>query len=579
MNRVGSFLCVVQFAWLAATAVAADVLPPDQIWINGNVITLDADSTRAEALAIREGLIIAVGTNSAISALANDKTSKRDLAGKTVLPGFIDAHGHFPFGKIRPSRAGGLPTRWADRLIDVNSPPIGDIETIGQLLDRLRQRAAQLEPGQWIRASGYDDTLLAEGRHPTRHDLDRVSTEHPIYLSHISGHVAVANSLALELGGVSADTEQPAGARIYRDSVTGEPTGVLEEPAAMNKVAGKIPPITDAELVTAAEINARAYAAVGVTTAQMGAASIASIKPFLQAYEQGKLPIRVQVWPVVFESAGLAAKGEHWPELPDTDGFVSYGATKGFADGSIQAYSGYLSEPYHVHHKEDPDYRGYPAMNRKALVKIISGLHKAGYQVAIHGNGDAAIDNILHALEIAQAEYPREDPRHIVIHSQMATDAQLDRMAKLGAIPSFFNLHVYYWGDRHREVFLGPERAARISPAASAQQRALRYTLHADSPVVPMDPLMMVWSAVTRQTLGGEALGKAQRIAPEKALRAITINAAYQSFEENTKGSIEAGKFADLIVLDKDPTAVDPHEILDINIVLTLVNGKQVYKR
>ncbi|MGI9308346.1 MAG: amidohydrolase [Gammaproteobacteria bacterium] len=550
---------------------------PDQIWLNARVITLDVNSTQAEALALRGDRIVAVGENVTISKLADASTRRVDLAGRAVLPGFIDAHGHFPFGKVRPERSGEIPHRWDERFVDLNSPPIGDIKTVQELLDRLSARAAITPEGEWVQGIGYDDTLLKEKRHPTRIDLDKVSTDHPIYLGHISGHVAVGNSLALELAGITANTKQPAGGHIYMDTVTGEPTGVLEEMSAMNKMSNKIPPVSDAEMIAAADINGMAFATVGVTTAQMGAASVTSANAFVEAYRQGRLPIRVQVWPVIYEVAVRAAKKEPLPELPDTKNFVSYGAIKGFADGSIQAYSGYLDEPYYRHDKDAEDYRGYATLPRKALVKTVTGVHEAGYQIALHGNGDAAIDDILFAFEAAQKDFPREDARHIVIHSQMATDEQLDRMAKLGVIPSFFNLHIYYWGDRHRDVFLGPERAARISALKSATERKIPFTLHADSPVVPMDPMDMVWAAVQRETKSGAVLGPQQTVSVEAALRAITINAARQGFEEDLKGSIEPGKLADLVVLDANPLQTDAKDIRDINVVATVVGGKAVY--
>ncbi len=197
----------------------------------------------------------------------------------------------------------------------------------------------------------------------------------------------------------------------------------------------------------------------------------------------------------------------------------------------------------------------------------------------MHGNGDAAIDDILFAFENAQKAFPREDARHIVIHSQMATDEQLGRMSALGVIPSFFNLHVYYWGDRHRDIFLGPERAARISATRTAAEKNIPFTLHADSPVVPMDPMLMVWAAVNRETTAGNILGARQAIGVEEALRAITINAARQGFEEDRKGSIEPGKLADLVILDANPLTVDPDTLGEITVVATFVGGRTVFSR
>ena len=217
-------------------------------------------------------------------------------------------------------------------------------------------------------------------------------------------------------------------------------------------------------------------------------------------------------------------------------------------------------------------------MPREKLADLVTRLHQNGRQLAIHGNGDAAIDDILYALSKAQKAHPRSDARPIIIHAQMAREDQLDRMKELGVIPSFFSLHTYYWGDRHSAIFMGPERAARMSPAKSALARRLRFTIHCDTPVVPMEPLKLIWSAVNRISTGGVIIGEEQRIAVMDAIRATTINAAYQNFEEDVKGSIEVGKYADFVILSEDPRLF-PTRIKDIEIVETIVGGRSVYKK
>jgi predicted amidohydrolase YtcJ len=259
------------------------------------------------------------------------------------------------------------------------------------------------------------------------------------------------------------------------------------------------------------------------------------------------------------------------------DEWVRVGAVKLIADGSIQGYTGYLSEPYFVPPGDDPDYRGYPRIPRDELIERVKRYHAAGLQIAVHGNGDASIDDILDAFEIAQREHPRVDSRHIVIHAQMARDDQLDRMKDLGVIPSFFSLHTYYWGDRHRDLFMGPERAARMSPAGSAVRKGLRFTIHADNPVVPMEPLRIVWSAVNRLSSSGARIGDAERIGVMEALRAVTIDAAYQHFEEEIKGSIEPGKLADLVILSESPFD-QPERIDEIRVLETIVGGETVFR-
>ncbi len=563
----GFLITAITFVLICTTATASE--EPDTILVNGVVITLTGteNGVLAEAVAITGEKISAVGSDNEIRALASSQTTVIDLDGASVLPGFIDAHGHFP--------SSGLIAR---HYVDLNSPPIGTVKTIDDMVNRLAARAAETPEGEWIQGRGYDDTLVAEMRHPTRWDLDRASTEHPIYIGHISGHLGVGNSLAIEMAGITRDSPQPFGGKIRMDETTGEPNGVLEEPPAMGQVSGLLPQFSEDELVEAVADAAQAYAAVGVTTAQQGATVINGADLFARAYREGRLPIRVHVWPVIQAMVDLIESGGTL-DHPEADGMVSYRAIKGFADGSIQGYTGYLSQAYHSHSHADPRYRGYPRMPRESLAAQIATVHDAGYQLAVHANGDAAIDDVLFAFERAYAAAPREDARHIIIHAQMARDDQLDRMKAMDLIPSFFNLHTFYWGDRHWDIFMGPERAARMSPTASAVERGLVYTLHADTPVVPMEPMRVVWAAVNRLSSCGRVIGEAQRISVVEALKGVTLYAAYQSFEEDLKGTIEPGKLADLVVLDRNPLDVPPLDLDDIEVLRTIVGGRTVFER
>jgi predicted amidohydrolase YtcJ len=560
-------LIAVNFVVAGLAAQAAD--PPDTILVNGTVVTLTGPgSTKvAEALAITGDRITAVGTSDDVRGLAGTDTTVINIDGQAVLPGFIDAHGHFP--------SSGLIEK---HFVDLNSPPIGPVKTIEDIVSRLKEKAANTPPGIWIQGRGYDDTLVQEMRHPTRWDLDRASTEHPIYIGHISGHLSVGNSLALEIAGITSDSQQPFGGKIHKDETTREPTGVLEEPPAMDHVSKLLSQFSEEDLVDAVATAAQAYASVGVTTAQQGAAAPTGAAIFVRAHKEGRLPIRVHVWPVIQAVVAMIENGDRLDQ-PAANGMVSYRAVKGFADGSIQGYTGYLSQPYHSHSHNDPRYRGYPRMDRDALAKQIITVHQAGYQIAVHGNGDAAIDDVLCAFEQAFETAPRADARHIIIHAQMAREDQLDRMKEMGLIPSFFNLHTYYWGDRHWDIFMGPERAARMSPAASAVAKGLVYTLHADTPVVPMEPMRIVWAAVNRLSSGGRVIGEAQRISVVEALKGITTYAAYQAFEEEDKGTIEVGKLADLVILDRNPLTVDSLDLDDLRVTRTMVGGRTVYQR
>lgn len=575
LKRLVALLAPV-LAWvgLAASAIAAapsaasataSSAPADAIYLDARVLTLDAQDRDAEAFAVRDGRFAAIGRARDVRRLQGPRTTVHRLRGATVLPGFIDAHGHFPISAFLRREA-----------VDLNSPPIGTIHSLDELVAALAAREKTLPQGAWLSGFGYDDTLLVEHRHPTRADLDRVSSTRPIYLSHVSGHLAVANSAALALAGIGRDTQPPAGGRIRRDA-GGEPDGVLEE-TAMQLVSAKLPQPTDAQMEAAIEEASREYASRGVTTAQNGATDASFVAQAARVLAHGGLGVRVDVWLVVPVAQALGPEKIAALVPPAARSMLEVTGVKAFADGSIQGHTAYLSAPYHTHLQAVPGYRGYPRVDREALAAQVLTLQRARIRVAIHANGDAAIDDVLDAFERAQAADPWPDARHVVVHAQMARDDQLDRMARLGVVPSFFVLHTYYWGDRHRDLFIGPERAARISPARSALERGIPFTLHADAPVVPMDPLLMVWAAVNRVTSSGQVLGAPQRVSPKNALRGVTINAARQEHQEATRGSIETGKYADFVVLAEDPLRVEPMKIRDIRVLETVVGGRTVFR-
>ncbi len=535
----------------AQTAQAAQL-----IYKNGTVLTLDPNNSVAQAVAISDGRILAVGTSSAIERHIVSSTRVIDLGGRTLIPGIYDAHSHLA--------AAGTTLLFE---ADLNSPPIGPVQDLPQLLSVLQEQRAKLGPDAWITGFGYDDTLLAEKRHPTRADLDRVSATQPILIAHVSGHLAVANSPALALAGIDADTPDPAGGVIRKDP-NGEPNGILEE-TAMQMVSRLRPPLSAAQVQAAAKAISALYASRGVTTASEGASDANRIMALEAAARAGDLAIRVVASPT--SMSGL-------DKIELTSKKVKIGGIKAFADGSIQGYTGYLQQPYHTPFHGDANYRGFPRTDRELLAQQVLDHHKAGRQLLIHGNGDAAIDDILYAYRRAQQEAPRDNTRHTVIHSQTVREDQRDEMKKLNVIPSYFILHTYYWGDRHRDIFLGPERAERISPARSTKDRGMIYTIHTDTPIVPMEPMRLIWAAVNRLSTSGAVLGPQQRVSAIDALRATTINAAYQNFEEKERGSIEVGKWADLVVLSANPATVDPSAIKDIRVLETILEGTSVYR-
>ncbi len=535
--------------------------PPRQAFVDGRILTMDEANRIAEAVLIEGDRIAAVGSTEEVLARADADTVVTRLGGKTMLPGFIEAHGHFPGSGLSAVAA------------DVNSPPIGDVDSIARALEKIRALASHTPEGDWVVAYGFDDTRVAEKRFLTRDELDRVSGKHPVFVMHISGHMGVANGVALERAGIRETSPDPEGGEIVRDG-SGRMTGLLKE-TAVEPLREKALAFSWRKQLAILRAASRDYLSKGVTTAQNGLTSSSLLSALRWASKIGLVPLRLVVWP---EASLAGAIDEGRIKAPQTDKFT-LGAAKIISDGSIQGYTGFLTAPYFVPPAGGPDdYRGYPTLPADELTGLVKDLHARGWQIAIHANGDAAIDAVIDAVAQAQRAFPRDDPRHIVVHAQMTRDDQLEAYRALGLTPSFFPAHVYYWGDRHRDVFLGPARAARISPLKTAMEKQVRFTIHLDTPVVPMDPLLLVWSAVKRQTRSGEVLGPAERIGVVDALRAVTIDAAWQVFQEDNRGSIEPGKFADLVVLSGDPLA-DPDALRELVVEKTLIGGVTVFAR
>lgn len=553
---------VALLATLAVNAYAGEDQPQAEaqvVYTNGNVLTVDKDNSAAEAVAVRDGKILAVGKSKALAGYIGANTKVVDLKGKTMIPGIYDAHSHFS-----QSQYTGTFTA------DLNSPPLGTVRNIDDIMALLKAQQAKVGPKDWITGFGYDDTLITEKRHLTRADLDKVSTTQPVFITHVSGHLTVANSAALALAGITADTPNPPGG-VLRRGANGVPDGVLEENAS-TLVSKLLPPMTEAQQRESIRLANQWYASQGVTTANNGAMTTPGLLKMLdESAQSGDLSIRVMTW------SGFATM-DAVDKVPLKSGLIKIGGVKEFSDGSIQGYTSYLGQHYHTPFHGDPQYRGFPRFSREELASQVLKVHKSGRQIMVHANGDAAIDDVLYAYRKAQEVFPRKDARPVIIHSQMMREDQLDEAKRLGATPSFFVLHTYYWGDRHRDLFLGKDRAERISPTQSAKDKGLVYTIHTDSPVVPMEPMRLIWSAVNRVTTSGQVLGTAQRIPVAEALRATTINAAYQNYEEKERGSIEVGKYADLVVLSDNIAKVEPMAIKDIKVLETIVEGKTVYQ-
>ncbi|MBV1915642.1 MAG: amidohydrolase [Pseudomonadales bacterium] len=567
MNIKKILLSLVVLVIATVVAIALMIRPPQppahQVFINGNVLTMDGSNRIVEAVSVIGELIEATGSTEEIKKLITDETLVTDLQGRTLMPGFIDAHGHFPGSALTVVNA------------DLNSPPIGNKKNMADVMAALRAQAEKTPEGEWVVALGYDDTLLAEKRHPTRAELDQVSDKHPIVAMHISGHMSVSNSMALAAINIDADTPNPEGGVIGRREGSNEPNGLLQE-TAQQELMGYVFDVGLAKSYQIIKIAAAEYASVGVTTAQSGGVSPALAKGIALFIKLGIIPMRVVLFPMETEYDTSLLNGEYDPATYSNER-LTMGPIKLVADGSIQGYTGYLSRPYHVPYKGDETYNGYPSIDKETLIRKVTALHKAGYQLAIHANGDQSVEDVLDAFEIAQKAHPVDDPRLILIHSQMARKDQIERMKGLGVTPSFFSAHTWYWGDRHRDIFMGPERAADMSPAKWAQDNELRYSTHMDTPVTPMLPLQAVWSTVHRITVGGQVLGEDQRVGAMQALRAVTIDAAWQVFQENNRGSLEPGKYADMVILSGSPLE-NPMAMRDLKVEKTFVGGVTIYQ-
>lgn len=533
------------------------------MYTNGTILTMDKDNSVAEAVVAKDDRIVFVGTKKdALNYLKDENESKVfDLQGHTMIPGFIDPHSHF-------SRVGVD----AVSRVALNSPPVGTVTSIEDLLNKLREKAKKAKPGEWIIGIGYDDTLLKEQRHPTRKELDSVSTTNPVWVTHISNHMGSANGMALAISGVDESTPDPEGGVLRRDE-DGMLNGVIEESALF--LIRKYLPDVSQFIPDAIRAANELYLKVGVTTANDGGVGgilgdRADLCDYLKITDDiQKVRLVLQVW---------YTRMDEYNSLKFKTDKIRIQGGKLLSDGSLQGYTGYLTKPYHTMAHDDKDYRGYPRFPREKLCQVVKDIHARGLQVYVHCNGDAAIDDVLYAFEQAQKEMPREDCRHVCIHCQTAREDQLDKMTELGVIPSFFVPHVYYWGDRHRNIFLGEERASNLDPCRSALKRDIPFTLHCDAPVVPQNPLLTIWTAVNRVTAEGDPLGAdIQSVSPQDALRAYTINCAHQFFLEKEIGSLEPGKLADFTILDNNPLTCEPMMIKDIQVLQTIVGGDVLY--
>lgn len=532
------------------------------IFLNVEVITVDEALPQAEAVAVRDGRILAVGTREEVSRAAGAGARLRDLGGAVLVPGFIDTHGHLA---IMAQTAG---------MANVQPPPAGPVRSISELKAQLEAWSDAHPDAPWIMGWGYDDSLLAEQRHPAREDLDAISTDKPILLMHTSAHLAACSSLCLEAIGITASTSDPDGGIIRRQSDGRTPNGVLEE-TALYLVYAHLPQPAESQRLAGIKAVQDLYASHGITTAQEGAAQAQNIADMRNVAARGDFYLDVVAYQL-FQNGGVIP--EEFAASKTYDSRFRIGGIKLLLDGSLQGRTGWLTQPYATQGPGQPEeYAGYRIHSDESVASLFEQAYARSIQIIAHANGDRAIDQYLDMMVPVKAAHPGEDQRPVVIHAQAARQDQLEEMAAAGILPSFFAAHPFYWGDWHRDAILGPERAAFISPLAAAKALGISYTVHNDPPVVPPDVIRLLWVSVNRETRSGEALGEDQRASPIDALRAVTLNAARQYFEEADKGSITVGKKADFVILSDNPLTIDPADMQSIRILETIKEGETIY--
>jgi predicted amidohydrolase YtcJ len=525
---------------------------PQTILYNGNFFTIDPRRPRAQAAAISDGRILAVGTNAEVRAFASARTVKVDLAGQTVLPGFIDAHSH-------PAVSGRLHLREVDC----------DLRSIREIQAALRRRAAETPPGKWVLGFKYDDTKTSEGRALTREDLDAAAPARPVRVAHRGGHTIYVNSLAFKLAGVDEKTPDPAGGGFERDAATGRLTGRVKE-SATDAFDRRIPSdYTREDFREGVKLITKMMTRAGITSVHDAYGSHSDLRAYQDARAAGELLMRVYCLIGYFDLDRMIAAGVR---TGFGDEWVRVGAMKMTCDGSISERTARLSEPY-VGRPED---FGIMVAGEDELYATARKAHENDWQIGVHANGDVAIDTVLRVYERLQRERPRRDPRFRVEHCTVVDDSLVRRIAALGAIPTPFSTYVYFHGEKMREY--GAQRLERMFALRSFLDAGVRPTQASDYPPGPFEPMMALQSEVTRTDMKGRVWGARQRVTVEEAIRVGTINGAYASYEEKIKGSIEPGKLADLVVLGRDPFREDPHNLVNVPVERTMVGGRWVYE-
>jgi predicted amidohydrolase YtcJ len=551
----------------AATCTIATAAPAERIIRGGPIVTVNPAQPTAEAVAIAGGKIVAVGTAADMMRHAGPATVVTDLAGKTLVPGFVDGHSHFM------------------SLIDVQSqalcasPPMGPCKTVADVIAALEavQKRRQLGPGKFVMGYGYDPELLAEKRPPSRQELDKAFPDNPVIIVHVSGHGGMLNSKALAAYGITAATPTPPGGVIGREPGSNEPSGLLFETAFL-PIFAKTPGPEGDEALDLLDAGQDFYLRAGITTAQEGATMKPQLDLLRALADRGRLKLDVVALPFITEIDAIFA-GQPPRNEPEYRNRLRIGGVKIVADGSPQGRTACFTTPYLTAGPAgQKDWRGELTFPQATLNDWFAKVYAGGATLFIHCNGDAAIDAVLAAHRAASGDDPTKPRGTVGVHSQFIRRDQLEKYAAWKITPSFFTLHCFYFGDTH-VANRGAAQADFISPMKSARALGLRPANHTDFNVSPLDQVFTIHTAVNRVSRSGRAIGAAERVTPLEALEAITIDGARMYGEQARKGSIEVGKLADLVVLSANPLAVPPAEIEKIRVQETIKEGKTVWQR
>jgi len=531
----------------------------DVVFLNGSVITVDSRDRICQGVAVGENKILAVGTTKEMKALAGPDTQIIDLKGRSLVPGFIDAHCHAgDYGPVK---------------FNIVIQP-GVIHSIEELKQEIRKRATTTPKGGWILGRGYDNTKFEEKRHPTRWDFDEVAPEHKVFILRTCGHLGVLNSPALSAFGIQKGVPDPPGGKIERDE-RGEPTGLLYEEALV-PVRMKTQPSYE-EFIRGFRLMNEDFLRYGITSAtDASGRNSDQIQAFQKGTAEGLFQVRIYFQ--VRTMGATVRVGEHYLQSGLVTGFgnekLRLGSYKLMLDGAGGGGSAAMREAY----PGKPSDFGILRQTREELDELVMNGHKAGYQVGVHAIGDRAVEMTLDSYAKALKQYPRDNCRHRIEHCGFLDGPLMDRMKDMGVLAILGLPFLYELGDSYITVF-GQDRLQCVYPLRSLMERGIIAPLSSDAPVIDPNPMHGIYFAVTRKTPTGQAIALHEAVTVLQAIRAYTISGAYATFEENIKGSLEPGKLADLVILSGDILKVAHEEILDLKADLTMVDGKVVYKR